>query len=54
MREAVSEDVQVIDEVLAGVHHLAELVRMSGKTGKAGMYKISSEGRKANTSLGQT
>ncbi|WYZ39512.1 hypothetical protein EsH8_III_001426 [Colletotrichum jinshuiense] len=44
---AVGEDVQVVDGVLAGVHHLVGLVRMGGATAKSGVYKSSSDGRKA-------
>lgn len=47
VEEAVGEDVQVIDGVLAGVQHLAGIVRMGGRTAKRGMYKSSSEARKA-------
>ena len=43
--EAVGEDVQVIDGVVAGVHHLSGLVRMGAKTSKGGMYACSSRGR---------
>jgi Asp/Glu/hydantoin racemase len=51
LKEAVEEavmadDVQVIDGVIAGVHHLAGLVRMGCKTAKTGMYASSSKGRK--------
>ncbi|TQN68778.1 N-carbamoyl-D-amino acid hydrolase [Colletotrichum shisoi] len=44
---AVGEDVQVVDGVLAGVHHLVGLVRMGGATAKRGVYKSSAAGRKA-------
>ncbi|KAK2046669.1 carbon-nitrogen hydrolase [Colletotrichum somersetense] len=44
---AVGEDVQVVDGVLAGVHHLVGLVRMGGRTAKSGVYKSSGDGRKA-------
>ncbi|KAF6827780.1 carbon-nitrogen hydrolase [Colletotrichum plurivorum] len=44
---AVGEDVQVVDGVLAGVHHLVGMVRMGGATAKKGVYKSSAEGRKA-------
>ncbi|KAF2089408.1 carbon-nitrogen hydrolase [Saccharata proteae CBS 121410] len=47
VEDAVGEDVQVIDGVLAGVQHLAGLVRMGGRTAKRGMYKSSKDGRKA-------
>ncbi|KAF2110287.1 carbon-nitrogen hydrolase [Lophiotrema nucula] len=43
---AVGEDVQVIDGVVAGVHHLAGLCRMGTRTAKRGLYKSSKEGRK--------
>ena len=46
VEEAVGEDVQVVDGVVAGVHHLTGLVRMGGKTAKAGLYASSSKGRK--------
>ncbi|KAJ9209674.1 hypothetical protein DTO166G4_8718 [Paecilomyces variotii] len=45
VEEAVGEDVQVIDGVLAGVHHLVGLVRMGSKTAKAGMYASSKSDR---------
>ncbi|GKT87719.1 carbon-nitrogen hydrolase [Colletotrichum tofieldiae] len=44
---AVGDDVQVVDGVLAGVHHLVGLVRMGGRTAKSGVYKSSGDGRKA-------
>ncbi|OJD40656.1 carbon-nitrogen hydrolase [Diplodia corticola] len=47
VEEAVGEDVQVVDGVLAGVQQLAGLVRMGGRTAKAGMYRSSAAGRKA-------
>ncbi|KAK2777887.1 hypothetical protein FQN53_002022 [Emmonsiellopsis sp. PD_33] len=47
VEKAVGEDVQVIDGVVAGVHHLAGLVRMGGRTARAGMYASSKEGRAA-------
>ncbi|PSN69806.1 carbon-nitrogen hydrolase [Corynespora cassiicola Philippines] len=46
VEEAVGEDVQVIDGVLAGVHHLAGLCRLGTKTAKRGMYASSSSKRK--------
>jgi Asp/Glu/hydantoin racemase len=46
VEEAVGSDVQVVDGVVAGVHHLVGLVRMGGKTAKVGMYASSSRGRK--------
>ncbi|TKX23089.1 asp/Glu/hydantoin racemase-like protein [Elsinoe australis] len=51
IEETVGSDVQVIDGVLAGVHHLIGIVRIGGSTAKAGLYKSSAEGRKAR---GQT
>lgn len=51
VEEAVGEDVQVIDGVLAGVQHVSGLVRMGGRTAKSGMYASSARGRKAR---GQT
>jgi Asp/Glu/hydantoin racemase len=47
VEEAVGKNVQVIDGVLAGVHHLVGLVRMGGRTAKAGMYASGAAGRKA-------
>lgn len=47
VEEAVGEDVQVIDGVLAGVQHLSGLVRMGGRTAKSGVYRSSAAGRKA-------
>ncbi|KAF9880819.1 carbon-nitrogen hydrolase [Colletotrichum karsti] len=44
---AVGDEVQVIDGVLAGVHHLVGMVRMGGATAKRGVYKSSAAGRKA-------
>ena len=41
VEEAVGDDIQVIDGVVAGVQHLSGLVRMGGKTSKAGMYASS-------------
>lgn len=46
VEEAVGEDVQVVDGVVAGVHHLIGLVRIGGKTAKAGLYASSAKGRK--------
>lgn len=46
VEEAVGEDVQVIDGVIAGVHHLAGLVRFGAKTAKSGMYASSAHKRK--------
>ena len=47
VEEAAGPDVQVIDGVLAGVHHLIGLVRIGGKTAKSGMYRSSAAGRKS-------
>ena len=47
VEEAVGEDVQVVDGVLAGVQHLSGIVRMGGRTAKRGVYKSSAAGRKA-------
>lgn len=47
VEETVGETVQVIDGVLAGVHHLVGLLRIGGKTAKRGMYASSGETRKA-------
>ncbi|KAF1344848.1 carbon-nitrogen hydrolase [Delphinella strobiligena] len=47
VEEAVGEDVMVIDGVLAGVQHLSGLIRMGGRTAKAGMYASSKRGRLA-------
>lgn len=41
VEEAVGDEVQVIDGVMAGVHHLIGLCRMSAKTAKSGVYKSS-------------
>ncbi|KAI7359157.1 carbon-nitrogen hydrolase [Hortaea werneckii] len=46
VEEAVGEDCQVVDGVVAGVHHLVGMVRMGGKTAKCGMYASSSKARK--------
>ena len=46
VEEAVGGDIQVIDGVVAGVHHLTGLVRMGAKTAKTGMYASSLMGRK--------
>ncbi|GIZ38091.1 hypothetical protein CKM354_000151500 [Cercospora kikuchii] len=40
------EGVQVVDGVVAGVHHLIGIVRMGGKTGKKGVWRSSGDGRK--------
>ncbi|KAK5136153.1 hypothetical protein LTR08_003990 [Meristemomyces frigidus] len=46
VKEAAGEDVQVVDGVVAGVHHLVGLVRLGGKTAKSGLYASSATGRK--------
>jgi Asp/Glu/hydantoin racemase/predicted amidohydrolase len=46
VEEAVGEDVQVIDGVLAGVQHLAGLCRLDVRTAKRGMYASAADGRK--------
>ncbi len=46
VEESVGDEITVIDGVLAGVHHLAGLVRIGGKTAKAGMYTSSAQTRK--------
>ncbi|PVI00213.1 carbon-nitrogen hydrolase [Periconia macrospinosa] len=45
VEEAVGEDVQVIDGVVAGVHHLVGLCRMGTKTAKRGAYMSSAKQR---------
>ncbi|KNG44727.1 carbon-nitrogen hydrolase [Stemphylium lycopersici] len=45
VEQAVGEDVQVIDGVLAGVQHLSGLCRMGTRTAKRGIYASSSAGR---------
>ncbi|KZT21894.1 carbon-nitrogen hydrolase [Neolentinus lepideus HHB14362 ss-1] len=45
VEKAVGKDVTVIDGVVAGVHHLIGLVRMGGKTAKAGLYRSSEQDR---------
>jgi Asp/Glu/hydantoin racemase len=45
VEEAVGPDVQVIDGVVAGVHHLTGILRMGGRTAKRGVYASSSVGR---------
>ena len=47
VEEAVGGDVQVVDGVVAGVHHLTGLVRIGGKTAKGGFYASSARGRKS-------
>ncbi|KAL4804636.1 carbon-nitrogen hydrolase [Aspergillus unguis] len=51
VEEAVGPDVQVIDGVVAGVQHLAGILRMGGKTAKKGVYASS---RKTREGRGQT
>ena len=46
VEEAVGDQVQVIDGVIAGVHHLSGLVRFGAKTAKNGMYMSSAAKRK--------
>lgn len=46
VEEAVGDDVQVIDGVVAGVHHLVGLCRMGAMTAKRGMYASSATDRK--------
>lgn len=45
VEQAVGEDVQVIDGVAAGVHHLIGLCRMGMRTAKRGAYASSAAGR---------
>ena len=45
VEEAVGEDVQVIDGVVAGVHHLIGLCRMGTRTAKKGAYASSAAAR---------
>ncbi|TDZ32847.1 N-carbamoyl-D-amino acid hydrolase [Colletotrichum spinosum] len=47
VEDAVGDDVQVVDGVLAGVHHLVGLVRMGAATAKRGVYRSSAAGRRA-------
>jgi Asp/Glu/hydantoin racemase/predicted amidohydrolase len=47
VEQAVGEDVQVIDGVLASVQHLAGLCRLGMRTAKSGMYASSDADRKA-------
>jgi Asp/Glu/hydantoin racemase/predicted amidohydrolase len=46
VEKAVGEDVQVVDGVIAGVHHLSGLVRFGSRTAKNGMYTSSAEKRR--------
>jgi Asp/Glu/hydantoin racemase len=45
VEETVGPDVQVIDGVLAGIQVLAGMVRMGGRTAKAGVYRSAKEAR---------
>ncbi|KZM19626.1 hydrolase [Ascochyta rabiei] len=45
VEEAVGDDVQVIDGVVAGVHHLIGLCRMGARTAKKGTYASSAAAR---------
>ncbi|KAL4905663.1 hypothetical protein BDW74DRAFT_185166 [Aspergillus multicolor] len=48
VEEEVGDGVQVVDGVVAGVHHLAGLLRMGGRTAKRGVYassRVTREGR---------
>jgi len=45
VEQAVGDDVQVIDGVVAGVHHLIGLCRMGSKTAKKGAYASSAAAR---------
>ncbi|PYI03970.1 carbon-nitrogen hydrolase [Aspergillus sclerotiicarbonarius CBS 121057] len=47
VEKAVGPDVQVIDGVVAGVHHLVSLVRMGARTAKRGAYMSSRVARLA-------
>jgi Asp/Glu/hydantoin racemase/predicted amidohydrolase len=47
VEKAVGPDVQVIDGVVAGVHHLVGILRMGGRTAKKGVYASSRVGRAA-------
>ncbi|KAL5334017.1 carbon-nitrogen hydrolase [Aspergillus crustosus] len=42
---AVGPDVQVVDGVVAGVHHLTGILRMGGRTAKRGVYASAKVGR---------
>ncbi len=46
VEQAVGEDVQVVDGLVAGVHHLSGLVRVGARTAKNGMYTSSAEKRR--------
>lgn len=41
VEEAVGPEIQVVDGVVAGVHHLIGLLRMGGRTAKRGVYASS-------------
>ncbi|OCK79057.1 hypothetical protein K432DRAFT_444181 [Lepidopterella palustris CBS 459.81] len=41
VEDVVGSDVQVVDRVLAGVHHLVGMVRMGAVAAKKGMYMYS-------------
>jgi Asp/Glu/hydantoin racemase/predicted amidohydrolase len=41
VEEAVGPEIQVVDGVVAGVHHLVGLLRMGGRTAKTGVYASS-------------
>ncbi|KAL4993977.1 carbon-nitrogen hydrolase [Aspergillus recurvatus] len=48
VEEAVGPEIQVVDGVVAGVHHLVGLLRMGGRTAKRGVYassRLTREGR---------
>ncbi|KAL4972295.1 carbon-nitrogen hydrolase [Aspergillus desertorum] len=45
VEEAVGPEVQVVDGVVAGVHHLVGLLRMGGRTAKRGVYASSRQTR---------
>jgi Asp/Glu/hydantoin racemase len=47
VEEAVGQDVQVIDGVLAGVQHLVGLCRMGAKTAKRGMFASAARERES-------
>lgn len=51
IQSAVGEDVQVIDGVVAGVHHLIGIVRMGCKTAKSGLYRSAGMRREARGQL---
>ncbi|KAF2254715.1 carbon-nitrogen hydrolase [Trematosphaeria pertusa] len=46
IEQAVGEDVQVVDGVVAGIQHLVGLCRMGTRTAKRGMYASSAKERK--------